>query len=158
MPSNRIAADFSAEQREKAKAALAALAEALPFLIDLSAEERRDMAKFGEKNRSFVVKALAIAEQHPEILPASFDLAEFRADVALVESLYPVRSAVETLFGRLDDTYFAAGSEAYAAALLVYQYAKLHNLGTGALDDTLDDLGRRFARRSRTASPKPPAP
>ncbi len=153
MSSSRIDAVFSAEQREKAKAALSALAEALPFLIDLSPEDRAAMPKFGEKNRSFVAKTLAIADQHPEILPASFNLAEFRADVELVESLYPIHHAVEALFEKSGDTYFAAGSEAYAAALLVYQYAKLQNVATGALDDTLDDLGRRFARKAKKAAP-----
>jgi hypothetical protein len=154
MPSNRIDAAFTADQRDKAKTALATLAETLPFLIDLSAEDRASLPKFGEKNRSFVVKALAIAEGHREILPASFSLDEFRTDVELLESLYPLRNAVEALFGKIDDTYFAAGSEAYAAALLVYQYAKIHNLASGALEDSLDDLGRRFARKSK----KPAAP
>jgi hypothetical protein len=69
MPTNRIDASFTSEQREKAKAALASLAESLPFLIDLGADERTTMLKFGEKNRSFVVKALAIAEAQPEMLP-----------------------------------------------------------------------------------------
>lgn len=113
------------------------------------------MPKFGEKNRSFVTKALTIAEGHPEILPASFSLAEFRTDVELVESLYPLYQAVEVLFGKIDDTYFAAGSEAYAAALLVYQYAKLHNLASGALEDSLDDLGRRFARKAKKPAVPP---
>jgi hypothetical protein len=50
MTSNRIDAAFTAEQREKAKAAIATLAETLPFLIDLSAEDRASLPKFGEKN------------------------------------------------------------------------------------------------------------
>jgi len=57
------------------------------------------------------------------------------------------------LFGKIDDTYLAAGSEAYAAALLAYQYAKLHNVTTSALEDSLDDLGRRFARKTRKRAP-----
>ena len=57
-------------------------------------------------------------------MPDGFNIQEFRIDVQLVESLYPLLHAVETLYGKLTDTYFAAGSEAYAAALLVYQYAK----------------------------------
>ena len=153
MPENRIDAAFTAEQRERARAALAALSEALPFLIDLGDGERAAMVKFGEMNRSFVVKALAIAEAHREILPASFSLSEFSADVALVEDLYPLRNALETLYRKVDDSYFAAGSEAYAAALLVYQYAKLHNVASGALEESLDDLGRRFARKSRKSAP-----
>ena len=155
MPTNRIDAAFTAEQREKARAALATLAEALPFLIDLPTEDRTTMLKVGEKNRSFVVKALAIAEAHPDILPRSFDVDEFRTDVALVEGLYPLRHAGETLFRRIDDTYFAAGSEAYAAALVVYQYAKVHNLASGALEETLDDLGRRFARKGKRSDATP---
>jgi hypothetical protein len=153
MPENRIDAAFTAEQRERARAALAALSEALPFLIDLGDGERAAMVKFGEMNRSFVVKALAIAEAQPEILPTSFSLPEFRADVTLLEDLYPLRHALETLYRKVDDSYFAAGSEAYAAALLVYQYAKLHNVASGALEESLDDLGRRFARKGRKATP-----
>ena len=155
MPTNRIDAAFTAEQREKARAALATLAEALPFLIDLPTEDRTTMLKFGEKNRSFVVKALAIAEAHPDILPRSFDVDEFRTSVALVEGLYPLRHAGEPLSRRIDDTYFAAGSEAYAAALVVYQYAKVHNLASGALEETLDDLGRRFARKGKRSDATP---
>ncbi|MEF8723726.1 MAG: hypothetical protein V5B30_14385 [Candidatus Accumulibacter delftensis] len=153
MGSNRIDASFTSEQREKAKAALASLAESLPFLIDLGTDERMTMLKFGEKNRSFVVKALAIAEAQPEILPSSFPLGEFRSDVALVESLYPLRHAIETLSRQVDDTYFAAGSEAYAAALRVYQYAKVHNTVSGALEEAIGDLGQRFARKARPGTP-----
>ncbi len=75
MPANRINAEFLAEQREKFKTGFAMIAEALPFLIDLTTQQRAEMTKFGEKNRSFVVKSLALAEVHPEILPDSFDLA-----------------------------------------------------------------------------------
>jgi hypothetical protein len=39
------------------------------------------------------------------------------------------------------------GSEAYAAALVAYRYAKEANLGAG-LDGVLDNIGRRFARKS----------
>jgi hypothetical protein len=153
MPSNRIDATLTDEHRDKAMAALATLAEVLPFLIDLSPKERADSPKFGEKNRSFVSQALAVAEEHPEIFPASFSLAELRNDVQLVEAMYPLRHTVKALFRKIDDTYLAAGSEAYAAALAVYQYAKQHNVTGDALEDSLDDLGRRFARKTRKSAP-----
>jgi len=56
MPSNRIDAVLTVEQREQAKAALASLTATLPFLIDLGADEKAAMPKFGEKNRSFEVR------------------------------------------------------------------------------------------------------
>ncbi|WP_248595607.1 hypothetical protein [Candidatus Accumulibacter phosphatis] len=76
-------------------------------------------------------------------------------DVQLVEALYPIRHAAETLGRRIEDSYFATGSEAYVSALLVYQYAKVHNIHTGALEETLDDLGRRFARKTRKSTEAP---
>jgi hypothetical protein len=154
MASNRINVTLNDGQNEQVKAALASIEQALPFLIDLSSDERSNMLKFGEKNRSFVVKALAVAEQNPEILPRGFALEEFQNDVHLVESLFALRLAIQTLADKIDDTYFAAGSEGYAAALLVYQYAKTHNLATGALEGAIDDLGRRFVRNGRSTNHK----
>lgn len=152
MPVNRINATLSPEQVQAVHAALETIAGSLPFLIDLKPEERKSMPKFGDQSRAFVAKAATIAQQHPDILPRSFDVQELQADVALVGTLYPVMTAVTQLLGRIEDTYFAAGSEAYAASLLVYQYAKAAHLATGALEDALDDLGQRFARRAKKAS------
>jgi len=70
MSSNCVNIHFTAEQREEAKAALAALAAGLPFLIDLTSEERSAMPRFGDKSRGFISKALDIAENNQEILPA----------------------------------------------------------------------------------------
>jgi len=152
MVTNRINVTLTVAQSEQAKAALSSLEQALPFLIDLSSDERTGMLKFGEKNRSFVVKALAVAEQNPEILSRSFAIENFQNDVHLVESLYGIRLAIQTLADKIDDTCFAAGSEAYAAALLVYQFAKTHNLATGALEGVIDELGRRFVRNGRNTT------
>jgi len=46
------------------------------------------------------------------------------------------------------------GSEAYAAALLVYNYAKASGKGAG-LDGVVDELGKRFARKSSQGAPPP---
>jgi len=70
------------------------------------------MAKFGEKNRTFVVKATAIAAQNPDILPRSFNLDEMMADVSIIEDLYPLIATAANLPGKLEDTYFAASPPA----------------------------------------------
>ena len=54
------------------------------------------MLKFGEKNRSFVAKAAIVAEQNPDILPRNFILDDMKADVSLVEDLYPLITALRT--------------------------------------------------------------
>ena len=65
MSANRIDATLTDAQRDRANAALASLAEALPFLNDLSAKDRAESPKFGDKNRAFVVNALASPERTP---------------------------------------------------------------------------------------------
>jgi hypothetical protein len=71
--------------------------------------------------------------------------------VDLLAALSPVRTALAQLSELVEDSYMAIGSEAYTAALLVYQYARSAGKGA-ALDGALDALGQRFARKSRTAS------
>ena len=54
---------------------------------------------------------------------------------------------------RIDATLTDDQRDRANAALLVYQYAKLHHVATGALEDSLDDLGRCFARKSNKTVP-----
>lgn len=150
MPDNRISATLSQSDKQAVLDAIITIRQKLPFLIDLSPEERKALPKMGETGRGFVVKALEIASQNEDILPRSFDVAEMRKDVELLDALLPVVTALSQLHELLDDTYTAVGSEAYASALLIYQYVRAAGKGS-ALDGALDALGQRFARKSRSA-------
>ena len=110
MSVNRVNASIASAQLQKALGVNSGIYQNLAFVIELKPEERLAMAEFGEKDRSFVIKALAIAEQNPDILPASFNIADMKADVSVVEDLYPLIVAVTNLLGKLEDTHFAAGS------------------------------------------------
>lgn len=59
----------------------------------------------------------------------------------------PITVALTQLSELLDDTSLAVGSEAYAAALQVYSYAKASGQGAG-LDVVVGEMGQRFARKS----------
>ncbi len=72
MTAHRVNATTNPAQHQVVRDALNNIFQYLPFLIELKPEERQSMTNYGEKNRSFVVKALAIAEQYPDILPRSF--------------------------------------------------------------------------------------
>ena len=119
----------------------------MPFMIDLTVDDRRSLPKLGDKSRAFVDHGLVLATQNEGILPRNFDLDEYRRDVALVRQLEPVVLAMRQLMKRLEDTYMAAGSDAYSQTLVVYQVAKLAGK-CGALDEHLDSLARRFAHKS----------
>jgi hypothetical protein len=153
MTPNRISAALTLADRNAVIAAVATIREKLPFLIDLTVEERKALPKLGDKSRAFVTKALEVATQNPDFLPRSFDLEEMRRDVQLFEAMYPIVIALAQLQELMDDTYTAVGSEAYSAALTVYNYAKASGQGSG-LEAVVDELGQRFARKSRRKEPQ----
>ncbi|HWS88432.1 MAG TPA: hypothetical protein VN282_15780 [Pyrinomonadaceae bacterium] len=155
MPDNRISATLSEADRQDVLAAIATIREKLPFLIDLTPEQRRSLPKMGDKSRAFVGKALNVAQLNSSYLPRAFSVEEMARDVALTEALQPILASLTSLQEQLTDTYTEVGSEAYSAALVVYQYARTSGEADG-LEALLDDMGQRFARKSR--GPKPPAP
>lgn len=148
MPIAPISASLSAADRFAVMDAVATIKEKLPFLVDLSTADRKTLPKMGDKSRAFVSKALEVASQNPEFLPRSFDIEELRKDVQLFESLYPLLLMMTQLQELLDDTCLAVGSEAYAAALQVYTYAKASGNVAG-LDALVGEMGQRFARKPR---------
>ena len=73
MSRTSISATLARKEKDAVLQAIATIKEKLPFLIDLSAEERKALPKMGDKSRAFVGKALEVATQNPEFLPRSFD-------------------------------------------------------------------------------------
>ncbi|BAY35913.1 hypothetical protein NIES2111_02310 [Nostoc sp. NIES-2111] len=153
MPDSKVSARLTPADREAVMQSINTIKEKLPFLVDLTTEERKSLPKLGDKSRAFVSKALEIATQNPDFLPRSFDLDEMRRDIELFEALYPILLSLTQLQELVDDTSVAVGSEAYAAGLMVYNYAKASGKGA-SLDSMVDDLGRRFARKSKKVQPQ----
>jgi hypothetical protein len=152
MTDNRISATLSQADQQAVLSAINTIREKLPFLIDLTPEDRRTLLRMGDRSRGFVSQALEVASQNTDILPRSFDVEEMRKDVDLLNALSPVLLALAQLNELVEDTYIEVGSEAYTAALAVYQYLRAAGKGA-ALDGALDVLGQRFARKSGKAKP-----
>ena len=152
MTQNIISASLPAADKTAVLTAVTTIKQKLPFLKDLAPWERRNLPKMGDKSLAFVQAALGVANANPDFLPQSFDLAEFGRDVALWNDLQPVALAINQLNELVDDTVLAVSSDAYMAALLVYQAAKMAGEGAG-LDGQLDALGQRFAHKARIAQP-----
>jgi hypothetical protein len=155
MPVNRISAVLPQADVDAVMAAITTMKQKLPFITDLTADERKMMPKLGDKSRAFVEKALELATQNQGFLPRDFDVEEMRKDVTLFKSMYAIQQALTKMSEQVNDTVTAAGSEAYVAALLVYNYARSSGIGTAGLDAVVDELGARFARKSKTKTPAP---
>lgn len=97
MTENRISATLSDADQQAVMTAINTIRQKLPFLIDLSPEERQSLPKMGDKRRAFVEQALDVATQNEDILPRSFDVEEMRKDVELVAALAPIITALAQL-------------------------------------------------------------
>ena len=160
MTTDYISGELSNENQRKILQLIKDALALMPFLRNLSPEEKQGLPRMGDKSRAFVEQALLAATQHEDLLPKNFDLKEFRDDVELIRQLAPVLAALEQALELASNTNVGLCADAYARALLVYQVLKLNGEGA-ALENHLDTLGRRFARRSAKpadpANPNPPA-
>lgn len=157
MQDNKISATLSDADRQAVMTAIDTIRQKLPFLTDLTPEDRRALPKMGDRGRVFVSQALELATQNPNILPGGFNTAEMRKDVELLAALDPILAALMQLGELVEDTYMAVSSEAYTSGLLIYQFARAAGRGA-ALDDALDGLAQRFARKTAKTTPKPTTP
>jgi hypothetical protein len=130
----------------------------LPFLITLDAEERKALFKLGPKSADFVKDASMAAVNFPAMLPASFDKVEYTKDTTLFDALGDLKSLVDSLQEKLDNTYMAVGSEAMVASLEVYAYVQTAADRTPGLKSVADKLKDRFraqgGRKSGTGKVK----
>lgn len=155
MSENRIAFVLNPEQREAARAALGQLRAALPGLVSAEPGERRTLYPFVQKNEVFGRGILRALENHPQIVPASLDVAAARADLDALDALRPLLEEVQRLHAQLDDTVALLGHDVMDVAYDGYQQLKLSGAAHG-LEDLRRDLGAQFSRRRRS-QPEPVA-
>lgn len=145
-----ISAALSQTDRDAISQALSTIQQHLPFLIDLVAAERSALPKMSHKSRSFVSTALDVATRNPDFLPRSFDVEEMRKDLELFQDLNTILMSITQFQDMVDDTCMLVGSEAYTAALTVYDYAKRSGVSTNGLEPIVDEMREHF-RRPRKA-------
>ncbi|MBD2299246.1 hypothetical protein H6G80_18505 [Nostoc sp. FACHB-87] len=154
MAYQNITASLSPEDIQEIKAAFATIQAKLPFLVTLSAEERRKLFKMGDKRLSFVNTSLIAAQSNRDILPASFDLEEFVRDYQLATNLTELLIGLRQLTEQVDDTLMAVGSEAMSSSLTVYDYVKTAAKKTPGLKTIAEQMGEKFkAIKSKPAKP-----
>src|SRR6185503_21354677 len=154
MITNRVTTTISTEDQEAVLTAIKTIEQKLPFLISLTTAERLQLAKVGDKTEAFVRKAVDVCDRHSELLSESF-VQEMRKDADLWVSLMPIQAAIDRLQQKVDDTVIQVGAEAYAAASTVYAVTKTP-FAEAELKTAADELGKRYGRRSRAASPPEP--
>ena len=150
---NNISIQIDPTSLERIIAAVNIISAEMPYLLNLTVDDRKSLLKMGDKTVSFVSKALEYAKQNPQAVPSFLDVTEFEKDVTLVNSLLKVKYPLQQILEKVDDTSMIAGSEAYAAALVFYNSAKAASkAGVPGLKSVVDDLSSRFPGRGSVST------
>jgi hypothetical protein len=152
MPYQNIDALLSVADLQAVKDAFAVILQKLPFLINLTADERKTGVKAGPDSLSFVLNALTVAETNPTLFPASFNTPAFKRDVDLFTALIEINTLAASVSSQIDDTRMAVGGEAMQEAIQVYNYVKTAARSTPGLKPVAGQLGERFQKARK---PKP---
>ncbi|MEP0929277.1 hypothetical protein NC974_19455 [Leptolyngbya sp. SLC-A1] len=134
------------------KGAIAVIQNNLPFLINLTPDERRKRIKMGDKSLAFVRNSVTATQNNPDIVPGKFDIAELNRDYQLTVALSEVLGLLEQLTETVDDTLLAVGSESMTGSLLVYDYVKTAARHSPGLKSVADQLGERFKAMGKRRS------
>lgn len=132
--------------------ALATLGRVLSHGITLSAQQRRDLYKMGDRSEAFCRQSLSLLANNPQVVPPGLNLAEARADLAALDALRPRLDRLRQLTERMDDTELALGSDVMGVALEGYALLKVAGKGE-ALKAARRELSARFAKQGTRAEP-----
>jgi hypothetical protein len=150
----RVVAVLSDEDVTSIQSALTTVRGALPFLVTLSGQERRELAKMGPKSVGFDEKCATYMNNRPEFAPGFVDVAEVQKVRALRSQLLRFTMELQTLASCVDDTVQLVSSEVWLADLDYYKgIREAAKTGQAGAQDAYDDLRVRFPgpRANRTA-------
>lgn len=145
--SNLINATLSETDKEAVKTKLEEIHQLLPFLVALPVGQKRGGISMGQKSVEFVNLALRGASHFPQYLLQSFNKEEFTNDVNLIGQLWDVRILAASLLEKIDNTIYAASSDAMQTSNEVYNYLKTAAKKDASVKALVDEMSKRYEKK-----------
>ena len=147
MDQNLVNAELPAADAVEIDTAIETIKSKTNFTISLTPEEKAGLVKMGNVFRQPVVIAMNVVTEHPEIMPGTFDVANFKKDYNLVLALQPISQKLHVLLQAIDDTIMAAESDSVTAMLEVYGEVKTHKDKLPGLNAVYNEMRTFFPRK-----------
>ncbi len=123
----------------------------LPFLVLLTASEKRATAMLDEGRIPFTLKAVEYATREAAISPNPQLLVEAKKDLEIYNQLQTLERELVRLTEMVGDTRMQAGAELYQFARVAYKMAKISaSLNVPGTKSIVDDLGLLYANQGKT--------
>lgn len=159
---NRISAVLTAENKTSILTKITEIKALLPFLINLTKDERIQLPKLGASSLAFDEQCASYMSTAPNLVPPFVGPAEVAKDRALRVQLADIVRETRKLCEQVDDTLMLVGSEIWLADLSFYQTVRQAARRDVAGADTIyDELKERFpgvAGDPEEPTPTPPTP
>lgn len=145
---NRIDLNITPADRTAAQQHFADLRTLFPFLIGLTATEKKTMPGINVGNKQWVEDCIVEMEQDPDLLPGFLKPSQVKTDLQLFEELEVIKVEALDFYDRISDTQFLAGAEAYAVCLIYYRILEAAaKAGMPGADERYNRLRERFANQ-----------
>jgi hypothetical protein len=151
--SNQISVQINDEDLTEVLQAIDTIRQKLPFLVKLSAGDKKTTAMLDDGRYPFASKALDYASREASISPNPLLLEEAILDSNLYNKLQSVDRELTRLSEMVTDTKMLAGAELYEFARVVYKMSKISaSLGTPGTQSIVEDLGRLYASNGNSTT------
>ncbi|MEQ1747826.1 MAG: hypothetical protein ABL974_00275 [Prosthecobacter sp.] len=157
---NRISAEVTPANKTVIMTKINEIKALLPFLINLTKDERIQLPKLGAASLQFDEQCASYMASAPNLVPPFVVVAEVAKDRALRLVLADLFREAKKLCEQIDDTLLLVGSEVWMADISFYQTVKQAARRDVLGADTIyDDLKERFPGVSGDEEePEPPTP
>jgi hypothetical protein len=153
---NRISANLTDADRQAILAAVAVIKTKLPYLLNLTPEERMALPKMSDASAAFDDKCATYMDSLPTLVPGFVEVAEVKKDRELYSQLKGVAAELIALGQSMDSTMMVVASELWMADLSFYQNVRLAaKRSVPGAQAAYDDLSQRFpGNAAKTAAAK----
>ena len=155
---NRISAVLAPADKAAILQKITDIRALLPFLLNLTVQERKELFKLGDKGLGFDDKCRTYMANNSTLVPAFVTVAEVDKDRTLRTALLDLQRELASLLEAVDDTALVLGSEILMADLSFYANVRqAAKRGIPGAQTILDDLRERFPGSVLTPA-TPPTP
>ena len=157
LQNNRVNVTATAAQVTAVKAAFQTILTNLPFLVGLTADERKTLNAIDVNNKAFTEDAINAGVNNAALVPSYISVPNMKNDLTLFNQLDELSGIANQLCERIEDTKMLAGSEAYASALSLYKnFGSAADAGVPGADSIVEQLKKRFASNTGNTVATPP--
>lgn len=157
---NFISVVFSQEELDRMDNLLSQLEEIVKDkFINLTAEERMEHARVGNKTEDWISRVKTFMAQYPDLVLRHINTEEFNRDFVARQALLPRLLRLQAIAARVDDTALLLGSDLYHNAITFYKGVKAMAQTNAPNAKTIyDDLkvqfpGRRVSKKKDKDEP-----